>query len=533
MINSFRLSGTALCFCAVLYPPRGGAQPPTPADSIVVTQHQVTVGGRVIRYTARAGLLPLRENDTGKLMARMFFVSYTADRAPGEPARPLTFLWNGGPGANSGQVHVVGFGPKRIRTADTYPTWGPDRETVLVDHDLTWLDTSDLVFVDPIGTGFSRATSMEYRDILYTTRGDIEAVAEFIRLYRTRFNAWDSPLFIGGESYGTTRAMGVAEVLEARRTRIAGVMLISGSFNMGQSLPPSLNQALSVPMYAAAAHYHKRLPADLQRLSEDDVVRQATEWVRSEYAPALARRDSLTAAQRSALLAQLRRYTGVDSRFVNERSLLLSKDAFADQLLADRGLELGRYDFRMTTRARRADVQWLPLADPSLIPMMDLMQGTSVAFNSYIRDTLKYRNDLLYRGPFGGAFHPRPLALNPIGIASDWMTLMWNRASAPAAAGAPGAQAAAAPSQSPPLRRAMELNPNVLVWNSRGKYDTACAALDAAVGSLEPRFRSRIRSTCYTGGHMFYSDRQARADMKKDFVAFVADALAASRRTDR
>ena len=507
-----------------------GAQPPTPEDSIVETRHRVRVGGRSIEYVARAGMLPLRENDTGELMARMFFISYSASRAPGAPPRPITFLWNGGPGANSGQVHVVGFGPRRIRTADTYPTWGPDTETALVDHEETWLETSDLVFVDPIGTGFSRATSVENRDILYTTRGDIEAVAEFIRLYRTRFKAWDAPLFIGGESYGTTRAMGVAEALESRRTRVLGVMLISGSFSMGQSMPPGMNQALNVPMFTAAAHYHKRLPADLQQLDEAEVVRRATEWVRSDYAPALARRDSLTAEQRSAILAQLQRFTAVDAKHVNARTMQLSKDVFADQLLADKGLELGHYDLRMTKKTRGANAPWLPTGDPSLEPMIDLMQGSSRLFNGYVRDSLRYRSDLLYRGPFGGAFHPRPITVNPIGIKGDWMAMMWNRGALMAG----GGNAAATDSGPPPLRRAMEINPRLLVWNLRGRYDVSCPSMDMAVASLEPRFRERIRNSCYTGGHMFYSDRQARVEMKRDFATFVRDALAANNReTDR
>jgi carboxypeptidase C (cathepsin A) len=525
------------CAVAAFAVSSAAAQSPTPPDSIVTTHSQVVVGGKILRYTARAGLLPLLDNDTGELMARLFFVSYTLDRAPGSPPRPLTFIWNGGPGSNAGQVHVAGFGPKRIKTADTYPAWGSNTETELRDNQETWLGVSDLVFLDPAGTGFSRATTTEYRDILYSDRGDTEAAAEFIRVYLNRFNAWSAPLFVAGESYGTTRAMGVSEALERRRTRLAGVVLISGFFNIGQRVPPELNQAIQVPMYTAAAHYHKRLGPELQSLSRDEAVKRATEWAKATYAPALARRDSLSAAERTALLADLQRFTAIEPAGFDQRTLTISKDAFSDKLLADRGLELGRYDARMTIKSRGPNTVWLPLIDPSLMPMIDLMQGTSRLFNSYIRDTLKYRNDLLYRGPFGEAFYPRPLGKTAAGFYEDWMTNMWNRggrSSAPAQAGGEAGagrggrgRGDANSGEEPPLRHAMEINPRLLVMNMKGMYDGSCAAQDEAVARAEPQLRGRVTNRCYIGGHMMYSDLIARREMLRDFTEFVHAALSA------
>ena len=526
--------------------PMVAAQAPTPPDSIVVTHGQIALQGKTLRYTARAGLLPLLDNDTGGLMGRMFFVSYTLDQPPGAATRPLTFVWNGGPGSNAGQVHVVGFGPKRVKTGDTYTAWGPNTETELRDNPETWFGVSDLVFVDPPGTGFSRATTTEYRDILYSDRGDTEATAEFIRVYLNRFNGWSAPLFIAGESYGTTRAMGVSEALERRRTHLAGVVLISGGFNVGQRVPPELNAALQLPMYTVTAHYHKRLPSDLQALSRDEAVKRAAEWARTTYAPALARRDSLSADQRTALLAQLQQFTGIEPRYFDQRTLTLSKNELSDRLLEDKGLELGRYDSRMTIKSR-GEKTWLPLIDPSLLPMIDLMQGTSRLFNSYLRDTLKYRNDLLYRGPFGEAFYPRPLARTPAGFYEDWMTTMWNRGgargggrgaeeSAPVAGAQPGAGAGgrggrgtpADAAEPPPLRRAMDINPKLRVMNMKGMYDGSCAAMDEAVSRAEPQLRSRIVNHCYAGGHMMYSDLAARREMQRDFAEFVRQALAGS-----
>ena len=503
------------------------AEIPPHADTAVATRSQVTIGSRTIPYTATAGLFPLYVNDTGELMGSIFFISYVADRAPAQTPRPVTFLWNGGPGSSSSQVHIVGYGPKRIRTPDTYPEWGPNTESAIVNHPETWLESSDLVFVDPPGTGYSRATSTAFRDILYSARGDAEAVAEFIRVYLTRYKRWDSPLFIGGESYGTTRAMLVAEALEKRRTRLAGVILISGGYNVGQTVPIALNQALGISELTATAHFHRILPADLQALPQDEAVKRAVEWARREYAPALARRDSLSPAERSAIVEGLARYTGINPRYVDQRTLTVPD--YGDNLMRDRGLELGRYDSRMVLKKRSESVVWGPTNDPSLSPMIDLMQGTSQLFNGYVRDTLKFRTTLLYRGPFGGAFHPESLVAIPGGvISSDWMAAMFKMGSGGPGGGAPpgaSADTARAPAQ-PPLRRAMEMNPNLLVMSLVGMYDGSCAAREEAIAQTPAPLRSRVRAHCYAGGHMYYSDRQARRESQRDFAAFVRDAIA-------
>lgn len=479
-------------------------------DRTVTTRHQVTLaGGKVLKYTARAGLLPLYVNDTGELMGNVFFIAYTADRAPGAAPRPITFLWNGGPGSNSAQVHVIGFGPKRPATAATYPEYGPNTELPMADNQETWLEASDLVFIDPPGTGFSRATSKEFRDILYTSRGDAEAVAEAIRVYLTRHDGWGSPLILAGESYGATRAMLVAEALEKRRTRLRGVILLSGFYDADQKVSPALNQALSITQYTATAHYHKRLPADLQGLSSEAAVKQAEAWARNVYAPALAKGDAVSAEDRAAVLAGLQRFSGVDSKFADAKSLRLDSAVFHDQLLADKGFELGRYDGRITLKSRPAGAPWLPTGDPSLERMADLMNGTSRVFNDYIRKDLGFESDLLYRGPFGRAFHPEPLKVDPVSeLAPDWMTLMFKMQ----------------PDDGPatPLARAMRINPALKVWNVKGLYDGSCATLDEAIAQTPADIRPRVSASCVLGGHMFYSDRDTRRQVAQEFKAFAA-----------
>lgn len=510
---------------------------------MVMTKGQVVAGAQTLHYTTHTGLVPLYDNDTGALMGRIFVIAYTLDRAPGQPARPLTFIWNGGPGSSSSQTHLLGFGPKGFRTPATYPEWAASPPREIVDRPETWLVSSDLVFVDPIGTGYSRVTSEQYRDVLYGTRGDVEAVAEAIRIYRLRFGAWDAPLFLAGESYGTTRAMGVAEALERRRTHVAGVVLISGDYNVGQNVPQALATALEVPSYAAAAYYHKRLSAELQALPRAELLTRALEWARNDYARALERPSALTSAQRAPLLATLKAFTGIEPRYVDTKSLSLGDGVFTDNLLPER--TLGRYDTRMVGPKRGADNPvWVPTTDPSIMPQLDIMQGTSVPMIRYLRNTLQFEDDLLYAGPFGEAFHPSPLnAVAPQiwGPYTDWMAMKWNRAAvaSPARPATPArgmlkarmpttdSEGGAHFNQPAPLRRAMDLNPRLLVMNVTGIYDSyvgSCAEREEAVARSDPSIRSRVRNRCYDAGHEVYTDLAVRQTFQHDFTQFVHDA---------
>jgi carboxypeptidase C (cathepsin A) len=491
----------------------------TPVDDMVVTHGQVMIAGKPLAYTVHTGLLPIYDNDTGQVAARMFVIAYTAPRAPGAPPRPLTFVWNGGPGSSSSQVHLMGFGPKGFAMPDTYPEWkaAPSR---IADRPETWLTASDLVFVDPIGTGYSRAVSEAWRDRLYTQHGDGEAVAEMIRVYRTRFDAFDQPLFIAGESYGTTRAMEVAADLARRRTPVAGVILISGGYDAGGKVAPALREALDVSLYAATAWHHHRLAADLQALPQDQAVARATAWARSDYAPALARVGELSAEERSRIATALARYSGVDPKVVDAKTLRLSKDAVMDNMLADRGLELGRYDARLAIPHRDPTKVWGPREDPSLLPMIDLMEGTSPALIRYLRGDLGYHSDLLYRGPWGGAFHPDPFKPTGPVLKDDWMAFMWDHG---AATRPPQRGETEGPPEPPPLQAAMTAEPRLLVWSVEGLYDGSCAAREEAIAQTPTPLRARVRASCYPAGHMVYTDKAVRLQMQKDFTAFVRD----------
>lgn len=486
---------------------------PTPQDEMVISHGSVAIDGRPRSYTVHTGTLPILDDISGAPVAHMFVVAYTLDRPAGSAPRPLTFVWNGGPGASSGETQLLGFAPKGFAAPAAFPDWTSPPARI-VDRPETLLASSDLVFVDPVGTGYSRASSEAARGPLYTGHGDAEAVAELIRVYRTRFDAFDAPLFIAGESYGTTRAMLVADALTRRRTPLAGVILISGEYDVGQKTPPALEHALQLPMFTATAHWHRKLPADLQALPRDEAVRRAEAWARSDYAGLLARADSLPPAERAAAVAQISRFSAVDARFIDARTLVLTKETDLDRLLDAEGRELGRYDSRMAAPQRPRGSAWWPTADPSIVPVIDIMQGTSPAMIRYFRQTLGYRSDLLYHGPFGEGFHPAPLTyVAPGGPSDDWTTLSWDRGAAGPAAGA-----------EPPLRRALLRAPTLRVLNVTGLYDGSCAAKDEAVRRSEPRISARVRNLCYPSGHAFYTDAAVRRAFRDDFARFVGRA---------
>ena len=229
---------------------------------LATSRQQIRINGSPLSYTARIGLMPIRHNDTGEVRGHFGFVWYSLDRAAGAAARPLIFLWNGGPGANSTTVHFTGFGPRRLRSPDD-PARPAPVVAELYDNDATWLTFADLVFVDPVGTGFARPATPEFAAEFYNTLGDLASTAEFIRTFRTRFDLLTSPFFLAGESYGTWRAAGAAELLEKTGVRPAGVILISGGLAMGPAAPDAIRTALYVPARTATAFYHKALAPEL------------------------------------------------------------------------------------------------------------------------------------------------------------------------------------------------------------------------------------------------------------------------------
>ena len=259
----------------------------------IVTHHEIHVGGRVLHYTATAGYMPIRNEEGTEVEANIFFVAYTLDNAP--PKRPLMFSFNGGPGSASIWLHLGAIGPRRVKML---PDGGmPQPPFELVDNEDTWLDQTDLVFIDPVGTGYSRATKKELAKKFFGVKGDISSVAEFIRLYLSRYQRWTSPLFLVGESYGTTRAAGLSGYLVDRGIALSGVVLVSSvlnfqtlEFTRGNDLP----YILFLPSYTSTAWYHKKLPPDLQQRDLASVLSDAQQFAAGPYASALGKGDNLT-----------------------------------------------------------------------------------------------------------------------------------------------------------------------------------------------------------------------------------------------
>jgi carboxypeptidase C (cathepsin A) len=478
---------------------------PGAEDQIVTTRHQVMVAGRSLKYEARAGRLPILDNQTGEVHGRIFFIAYTLDSPATEKPRPLMFLWNGGPGSSSSLVHLLGFSPRRLLS-----------NGAAIDNEGTWLDQANLVFVDPVGTGYSRPAKPEYGPEFYQTHGDAESVAEFIRVYRNRFEAWDAPLFLAGESYGVTRAAGVADVLQRRGISVDGVVLMGSALPLGQ-LTSELRTALALPTYTAAAFVNKKLAPELQ----NDLLatlRQAEVWAQTEYAPALARRDTLSDAEREKVLTQLARFTGLNLSRLDAKTLTVGLPQFTQQLLADRNQVLGRYDSRLVGPPDPAEQQYDPTKDPSLL---DIINDVGVV--RYFRNELQFKSDLQYQGPFGGGYPPATT------FRGDWMSVRWNRGPTENASGGAARQGAAGTGTPPeqPLQSAMKLNPKLQVLVACGYYDLVCSYYGNAylASHLDVDAARNVTARSYGGGHALYTDDSVRLELKRDVVKLIEKAV--------
>lgn len=466
---------------------------PMTDDKPVVTEHQITVRGRVLRYKATTGMMPLKK-ETGEIDANLFYVAYTLDPATPAASRPLTVCFNGGPGAGSLWLHLGAIGPKRARMNDDGSLPPPPYQ--MVDNDATWLDQTDLVFVDPVGTGYSRARTADIAKKYFGLRGDIESVGEFIRLYLTRFERWSSPLFLAGESYGTTRAAGLSRYLTDHGIGLNGILLIStilnfqtARFTSGNDLP----YTLFLPTYTATAWYHKKLPADLQK-DLKAAVAESKRFADGEYLNILQKGDELSAGEMEQAIAKLSRLTGLSREYVRKAGLRPQIQAFCKELRRSDGLTVGRLDSRLTGIAP-ADNQEEPEFDPSL----SAIRGPyTAAMNQYARAELKYETDREYFALGGG------------------ITAPWNF-------NPDGGQGYA--DTSVDLRNAMQKNPHLKVFIAWGYFDLATPfhAVEYTVShmGLPPALRANIRWAEYEAGHMMYIHVPSLEKLRKDAGAFL------------
>ncbi|MGH9940120.1 MAG: S10 family peptidase [Blastocatellia bacterium] len=480
-------------------PAAAPAPAPVPDEPPVVTKHEIRLDERAIKYTVTTGMMPIKNQVSGETEARVFFMAYTLDGVSDPSKRPLMFSFNGGPGSSSVWLHLGALGPKRVKMRDDGMMPAPPYQLVTNDH--TWLDLTDLVFIDPVGTGYSRATRPELASKFLGLNGDLDSVGEFIRMYLTRHERWASPLFLVGESYGTTRASGLSSLLLDRGVAFNGILLVSTIMNFqtarfapGNDLP----LILILPSYTATAWYHKKLPADLQRQPLGKVLDEAENWAINEYQLALSKGDRLTGQERQKVVKQMARYTGLGETFIENCDLRVELGKFNKELLRDQRRTTGRLDSRFTGIDSRAAGDG-PEFDPS---MTAIRPPYTAVFNDYVRRDLGFKNDSVYHILGGGFTGP-------------WN---WNADNTYA-------------DTSVALKSAFSKNPFMKLFIAYGYYDMATPYFAAEYTidhlNLDPSLKANIKTAYYEAGHMMYIDVKSLVKLKQDVAGFIRDAVPA------
>ncbi|WP_448140521.1 hypothetical protein [Sphingopyxis fribergensis] len=469
--------------------------PVSPGDEpIVVTEHRIQTRRGPLAYEARAGRLPIRNEQTGEVRGHIFFVAYHV-KASGGAKRPITFLWNGGPTVASWIIHSLGAGP-RLRRPGGY-----------IDNPETLLADSDLVFMDAMETGFSRPAKPEFAPEFLQFQGDVAATAEFIRAYRMRFRANDQPLFIGGQSYGVFRGAAVVDELTQRGTKVAGTILISGDIpNIPQ--PTEFYDAMHIPARTATAFYYKRLPPELMR-DRDATMKEAFDWARNVYQPALARKDQLTDAEREKIVQDLARYTGISPDLVNRKTLVVYVNVYLSQFFGgDLTRKLGGHDTRVSDEA-------------------DNPFGTPAQFDDYVRGELQYATDLTYRGIEQG-YMPTPgpeakssgeqFYYNQPGLTKEAWDILRSTNEVTELA-----------RRNPPwIVDALKRDKAMRVLVITGRYDplNMCEGNVIVTATLPADLSSRMTNRCYDAGHVVYQDEAARLEFSRDVANFIRETVA-------
>jgi carboxypeptidase C (cathepsin A) len=463
---------------------------PDAAHKPVFTTNSITVAGQTVKYATETGMLPLLKPD-GTSRASVFYVAYTRLTESHETPRPVTFCFNGGPGSSSVWLHLGALGPRRVKMNDDGTLPKPPFD--LMDNPYSILDTSDLVFIDPIATGFSRAVKDEKPDAFFGQSADLDSIGEFIRLWTTRHGRWLSAKYLCGESYGVFRAAGLAEYLRSRfGLYLNGLILVSGVLDFatiddgpGNDLP----YLLSVADFTAVAHFHKKLPPDLQAdLSK--ALAEAHEFVRGEYSSALQQGSALPADERQKIVAELARLTGLKPQVIEDNHLRVDAAVFRKQLLHDEGMIVGAYDGRITGRDDEPADPY-----PGFDPSYSATYGPfSAAMNNYARQELKFEDDLPYEIIAG---------VQP-----------WNY----------GARNSF-PRVSDQLGSAMSQNPYLRVLVLGGHCDLVCPP-DTMRYSLEhmrldPAYRTNIAYVEFDAGHMMYVNLPDLKKMQQTLEQFI------------
>ncbi|MCJ7432740.1 MAG: hypothetical protein MUO77_04565 [Anaerolineales bacterium] len=473
-----------------------------PKDNLVETKHSVRIGGRAINYTVTTGTIVVKEEITDKEKdaeiekprAQIFFIAYTKDGVKDKSKRPITFSFNGGPGSSSVWLHMGVLGPRRVVLTDDGEL--PPPPFKLTDNQYSLLDETDLVFIDPMSTGYSRPVEGEKSKDWHGFKKDIESVGDFIRLYTTRYNRWLSPKFLAGESYGTTRAAGLSGYLQERHgLYLNGLMLISAvldfttiDFNLNNDLP----YIMFLPAYAATAWYHRKLDA---RMPLQTLLKEVEAFASGEYAAALLKGSALMPEERAIIVEKLARYTGISPEFIQRTNLRILDQHYFKELLRERGRTIGRLDSRFTG-IDRSGVTERHEYDPLLTNVLGPYTAT---FYDYVRAELKFESDLPYE-ILTEKVHPWSYAQ----FENQYLNVVET------------------------LRQAMTYNHYLKVFVANGYFDlgTPYFATEYTFNhlGLDESLRGNISMEYYDAGHMMYIHLPSLKKMKKDLTKFIKEA---------
>lgn len=482
---------------------------PPPEDNLSVTHHSVTINGEEFRYTATTGTLVLKEEtekEGEKAKASVFFIAYTRDDVEDVANRPITFSFNGGPGSSSVWLHLGVLGPRRIKHDEEGEPPQPPYQ--LINNDFSILDKTDLVFIDPVSTGFSRAVPGEEAKQFHGFKKDIESVGNFILLYLGRYKRWGSPKFLIGESYGTTRAGGLSGYLQEQNgTYLNGIMLVSVVLNFqtllfspGNDLP----YILFLPTYAATGLYHRKSKVSEEMPFDPDEVPhyflatldEVKEFAMGDYTLALMQGSDIPPGKRADIVRRLAEYTGLSPEYIDRTNLRINIFRFCKELLRDEERTVGRFDSRYTGIDRDSAGE-----SSEYDPSSAIIQGAYTAtLNDYVRGELAFASDLPYE-ILSRRVHPWSY--------EEHQNQYVNVADT--------------------LRKAMAMNPALKVFVASGYYDLATPYLATEYTfthlGLDKSLQDNITMAYYKAGHMMYIDMNELAQLKEDLDAFLESAL--------
>ncbi len=477
---------------------------PSPEDNLVSTKHKVKINKKEIKYTATTGTIVLSYESTNqtdkkgefegkKPKAEIFFTSYIKDGVKNKNKRPITFAFNGGPGSASVWLHMGMLGPKLVKLNDTGYTQPPFE---LSDNKYSLLDETDLVFIDPVGTGYSRPVEGEKGKDFHNLDKDVESLAYFIRLYISRNERWLSPKYLAGESYGTTRSAALSGFLQERLgVYLNGLILISSvldfstiRFANNNDLPYSLY----LPTYAASAYYHKKLSESLLKMPLEELLAEVEEFVANEYLRALWLGSSLAPQARKDIISKLSYYTGLSKDFLDKTDLRINIMNFCKELLRNDNKTIGRLD----SRFKGVDKSGIT-ANFEFDPSMAAITGPYTAtFNDYIRKNLEYKNDI-------------PYEILSYEVFSNWT---WNKENEYV-------------DVAETLRKAISMNPHLKVHITNGYYDLATPYFATEYTfkhmGLAKELEENISMSYYQAGHMMYLHEPSLKKLKSELVKFI------------